>query len=282
MQLYRKNKVSAVIITYNEAGNLKHTLPQLYWCDEIIIVDSHSTDDTVALCQAYGCKIFYRNFSGYGEQKHFAIGKASNDWVLCIDADEYLTPALIDELQEELTDTGDCRGYLVPMNLVFLGKEFSRGRESHRYFLRLFNKKWCEQGTQKVHERVEVRGPVKKLKNIIKHYSYNRVDNYLAKLGRYSTLGAEKNIAAGKKRPQALVFICVPIYFFRNYLINGNIWNGKEGFYWSVLAAFSNFIKYIKMQEISKRKSESEANKIRSVVHPTSEESVHMMLSEHA
>jgi glycosyltransferase involved in cell wall biosynthesis len=277
-----RTKVSAVIITHNEAINLKYTLRQLHWCDEIIIVDSYSTDDTIAICKAHGCKIFYRMFNGYGEQKHFAIEQASNDWVLCIDADEYLTQALVDELREELNDTGDNQGYMVPMNLVFLGREFKYGKESHRYFLRLFNKKRCHQGMEKVHENFKVLGPVKKVRNLIRHYSYRGVDQYLIKLERYSTLGAETNIESGKKRPQALVYISIPYYFIRYYLMDGNILNGKEGFYWSMLSSFYHFIKYLKMQDIMQGRYVPENNtKVSLTVADTSETSVHIRLAKH-
>ena len=251
-------KVSAVMITYNEASNLVRTLSQLYWCDEIIIVDSYSTDDTIAICRQYGCKIFYHSFAGYGEQKRFAIGKASNDWILCIDADEYLTPLLVDELQRELKDTCDYKGYLLPMNLVFREQEFKYGRESHNHFMRVFHKNYCRVSNKKVHESFEVTGPVKKLKNIILHYSYRDIKQFISKLNCYSTLGAEENIENGKKRSQALIYIAIPFYFIKYYLLDRNFMNGKNGFYWSALSTFYHFTKYIKMQDLEKEEWENE------------------------
>jgi glycosyltransferase involved in cell wall biosynthesis len=94
--------VSAVIITYNEQKIIADTLSRLWWCDEIIVVDSGSTDKTVEICEQYGCSVFTRTFTGFGDQKNYGVSKASNDWILCIDADEILSESLVDEIRKEL------------------------------------------------------------------------------------------------------------------------------------------------------------------------------------
>src|SRR6266700_5485201 len=165
-------KVSAVIITYNEEKNIRRTLSQLYWCDEIIIVDSYSTDRTVNICKEFGCQVHFRKFDGYGTQKKFAVSKAINTWVLCIDADEVLTDKLIDEIGDSLKEDTEYAGFSFPMNMVFLDKEFMHGKESRRYFLRLFNRQSGGFTEEKVHEGIRVTGQVKKLQHTISHYSY--------------------------------------------------------------------------------------------------------------
>jgi glycosyltransferase involved in cell wall biosynthesis len=105
-------QVSAVLITCNEGRNIRRTLSKLYWCDEVIVVDSHSTDDTVAICEEFGCRVFLKTFEGYGAQKRYAVLKASNDWVLCIDADEVLSDALIFEIRAELDSNHTRTGCL--------------------------------------------------------------------------------------------------------------------------------------------------------------------------
>ena len=256
-----KAKVSAVIITYNEALNLSRTLSQLYWCDEIIVVDSYSTDETLDICNRYGCKVFSHPFSGYGEQKRYAIDQAAHEWILSLDADEYLTKELVDELQEELEDTGVYRGYLIPMNLVFRGYEFKYGKENRRYFLRLFNRNWGCMSNTKVHEHIEVKGPVKNLKNNILHYSYLDIDQYIYKINKYSTLGAAVNIEKCKVKNQALIYLSIPFYFIKYYFVERNFLNGKNGFYWSVLSSFYHFVKYIKMQDLKQIRSNREDKK---------------------
>jgi len=245
-----KKKVSAVIITFNESYNLQRTLKQLYWCDEIIIVDSNSTDNSINICHEYDCKIYYKDFNGYGEQKNYAISKAKNDWVLCIDADEYLTQELIHELIKELENTGENRGYQIPMNLVFRGHEFKYGRESYRHYTRLFDKRYCTISMRRVHESFQITGTVKKLNNIILHYSYINIHQFITKLNSYSTLGAEINVQNRKRKPQLLIYISLPFYFFKYYFFDGNFLNGKNGFYWSTLSAFYHYAKYLKMQDI--------------------------------
>ncbi|WP_431212833.1 glycosyltransferase family 2 protein [Puia sp. P3] len=117
--------VSAVIITRNESRNIRRTLSRLYWCDEIVILDSHSTDETVEICREFGCRIFFRAFDGYGAQKRHAVALAKNDWILCVDADEVLSEELVGEIIQEMRYGPRCDAYKLPMNLVFPGPGIS-------------------------------------------------------------------------------------------------------------------------------------------------------------
>lgn len=244
-------KVSAVIITYNEERNIRRTLQQLQWCDEIVIVDSHSTDATVPICQEFNCKIFFREFDGYGDQKRFAVSKASNDWILCIDADEVLSNELVREIVG-LTplDLETFAGFSFRMNLVFLHKEFLHGKESGRYFLRLFNRQKGGFTSDKVHESIRVTGPVKKLNHIIRHYSYTSLHQCLEKSNRYSTYSAEMAFSKGKDKPNVVVLLGLPFNFMKYYLLEGNFLNGMKGFYWSVFSSYYHFAKHVKVKEL--------------------------------
>lgn len=243
-------KVSAVIITRNESRNIARTLNQLYWCDEIVIVDSYSTDDTVDICRQFGCRVLQRTFDGYGAQKRYAVAQAANDWVLCIDADEVLSDALIREIKREFRSEPACAGYELPMNLVFLGKEFRYGKESQRYFMRLFNKKAGTFNEATVHERIELQGKIGRMKHKILHYSYDSLQQWFDKSGRYTTMGAEGAARRGKKKSVGAVLFALPFYFFRYYFLERNILNGLQGFYWSFLSALSHFMKYVKIREL--------------------------------
>ncbi len=243
-------KVSAVIITYNEEKNIRRTLQQLYWCDEVVIVDSYSTDNTLAICKEFGCTIFSRKFEGYGEQKRFAVLQASNDWVLCIDADEVLTDKLIWEMTEELLSGTPCSGFSVRMNLVFLDKEFVHGKESGRYFLRLFNKLHGGFTDDKVHESIQVEGKIKKLHHTIRHYSYTSLHQCLEKCNRYSTYSAEMAFGKGKTKSILAIFFGLPYNFFKYYFLERNFLNGLKGFYWSVFSTYYHFAKYVKLREL--------------------------------
>jgi len=243
-------RVSAVIITYNEARNIRRTLSQLYWCDEIVIVDSFSTDNTLDICKEFGCGIFFNAFEGYGAQKRFAISKAKNDWILCIDADEVLSRDLIQEIREMLTANNTYSGFMFPMNLVFLGREFRHGKESGRYFLRLFNKQAGTYNQALVHEKLELKGRTERLHGKMLHYSYANLRQWNEKCERYSTLSASEAARKGKNKSILAVLIALPYYFFRYYFLERNFLNGLEGFYWSVLNAQYHFLKYLKIREL--------------------------------
>ncbi|MHA4809237.1 glycosyltransferase family 2 protein [Flavitalea flava] len=243
-------KVSAVIITRNESKNIRRTLSKLYWCDEIVILDSYSTDDTVAICQEFGCRLFFKTFQGYGAQKKYAVSKAKNDWVLCLDADEVMSDALVSEIITELGNNPSFSGYEMPMNLVFLGKEFRYGKESQRYFLRLFNKNMGNFNEAPVHEKIELRGKMKRLEHKMLHYSYSSLDQWYDKCNRYTTLAAEEAVKKGKKRSLLSILFALPYYFVRYYLIELNFLNGQKGFYWSVFNSQYHFTKYAKIREL--------------------------------
>lgn len=244
-------KVSAVIITYNEEANIRRTLKQLHWCDEIVIVDSYSTDNTVAICREFNCTIFFREFDGYGSQKRFAVSKAENDWVLCIDADEVLSDELVNEIINiPANEVMSHSGFSFRMNLVFLGKEFKHGKESGRYFTRLFNKQEGGFTNDKVHEAIKVNGPVKKLNNIILHYSYTSLHQCLEKNNRYSTYSAEMAFSKGKDKPMAVILLGLPFNFIKYYFVERNMLNGMKGFYWSVFSSYYHFSKHVKLKEL--------------------------------
>jgi glycosyltransferase involved in cell wall biosynthesis len=246
-------KVSAVIITYNEEQIIEKSLSKLHWCDEIIVVDSYSTDNTVAICKAHGCKVYTRHFDGYGPQKRFAISKASNDWVLSLDADEVLTDELAQEIANLKESDKQYAGFAFRMNMIFLNKEFTHGKESGRYFLRLFNRQHGGISNLKVHEGIQVSGPVKKLKHIVRHYSYTSVYQYFEKSNRYTTYSAEIAFKKGKRKPIPVVLLAFPYNFFKYYFLERNFMNGLKGFYWSALSTYSHFTKYIKLNELNQQ-----------------------------
>jgi glycosyltransferase involved in cell wall biosynthesis len=244
-----------VIITRNESKKIRRTLSKLYWCDEIIIVDSDSTDDTVAICEEFGCRIFSKTFEGFGTQKKYAVSKAANDWVLCIDADEVLSDELITEIRTELGTNVSFAAYELPMNLVFLDKEFRYGKESRRYFVRLFDRWKGGFNEGLVHEKIEVKGKTGRLQNKILHYSYDDITHWHEKSGHYTTLGAKGTVNRGRTRSVFAVVSALPLYFIRYYVVNLNFLNGLQGFYWSAFGSYSHFMKYVKIRELHTSRS---------------------------
>lgn len=246
-------KISAVIITYNEEAIIGKTLQKLWWCDEIIIIDSGSTDKTQIICKEFGCTVLYHLFEGFGEQKKYGVSKAKNDWILCIDADEVLTDELIEEIRTEISkDHISYSGFTIPRNLVFMNKVFNYGKESKACITRLFNKTKGNWDGAVVHEKLILNGPVKRLNNKILHYSYNDYNQLLSKINLYSTLGAQKMYIKGSGKNKFLVTLALPFNFLKYYFLDRNFLNGYHGFSWSVLNTFYHFVKYMKLSELKR------------------------------
>lgn len=246
--------ISVFIIAKNEADNLKLSLPKLYWCDDIILINDNSTDDTVAIAEHFGCKVYNRAFDGFGTQKQFAVSKTSHQWVLNIDADEVLSNELIEEILKLNLNSTNIAGYTIPIRHVFLGKVFLHGKESKFYHLRLFNKNFGNFDDAKVHEKVKLNGAVKPFENVVLHYSYKDLKHYFEKFNHYTSIGALKLKEKGKQRNLIFTFASFPFYFIKHYLIYANILNGKAGFIWSYLNALYHVVKYLKLYELNSKK----------------------------
>jgi glycosyltransferase involved in cell wall biosynthesis len=256
MKRYKENSipaVSAVIITFNESSNLRRTVSQLFWCDEIIIVDSFSTDGTDLIAREENFRLFQRAFYGFGDQKRFAVSQCRHDWILCLDADEVLTNELVAEIWQELKSPEAMQALSFPSNLIFRNQRFRFGRESNRQVIKLFNRRSGEVSADRVHEKIEVEGTIKKLKNPLLHYSYRDVTQYFTKFDRYTEWCAENYFAKGKRKSRTMILISIPYYFLKYYLVDRNILNGVNGFYWSALMAFYHFVKYLKLDDMHQR-----------------------------
>lgn len=245
-------QISVVIIAKNESDNLKLSLPALSWCNDIIVVDDFSTDDTKTVAESYNARVFQRKFDGFGNQKRFAVEQALNDWVLNIDADEVLSLELIQEINS-LRFTNEYSAYSIPIRHVFMGKVFLYGKESKYYHLRLFNRLKGNFDTALVHEKVVITGPTLKLNNVILHYSYKNLSHYFQKFNSYTDSGARNLKAKGKKRPLIVCLLLFPVYFLKHYIIYCNILNGNSGFIWSYLNAWYHTVKYLKLYELNKK-----------------------------
>ncbi len=246
--------VSAVIITFNEERDLPRTLAALTWADEILVVDSGSTDATVEIASAVpNCRVLHRAFDGYGPQKRYAVSQAAHDWVFSVDADEVVTPALADSVRALLSMGEPSRaGYEVPRRLCFLGREFRFGRESNAPVLRLFDRRRGAVQDVPVHERVEIEGPAERLGGSLIHYSYRDLDDYFDKFNQYTTAVAHKMRGRGKTASALDFIVRLPVAFFTYYFVHGNVLNGFPGFVWSVLSAYYRAVRYLKLYELER------------------------------
>lgn len=240
-------KISALAITLNEAETIDGFVQSLWFADEIIIVDSYSTDDTVAIASVHDkVTVHQRTFDHFSAQKNFAISKASHDWVIFFDPDEEITRPLAEEICAEV-QSPRAIAYFVKRNLYFMGKRINYSGFQTDWVVRLFHKDHCKYNTNLVHETIETNGATGKLKTRLPHHSYKGLDNYTAKLHRYSALQA-KMLYEKKKKPGLYHFLFRPSYrFWHQYLLRLGILDGKEGFILAYINAFSVFKRYVNL-----------------------------------
>jgi lipopolysaccharide heptosyltransferase II len=244
-------KISAAVVAFNEGANIERCLKSLSFCDEIILVDSRSTDNTVRLAGKYTKKIFYRDFTGFSDIKNFALKQARFPWVLSIDADEEVTPELKAAVLRAASSE-EFDGYFIKRSDFFLGRMIAHCGWDRDYQLRLFMRSKGAFDGKKVHESVRLNGRAGKINEPILHYSYPDSRTYFEKMNRYTTMQALE-----KKRPfPVLMMIFAPFFkFFKMYFLKAGFMDGKQGFVLSVYSGFSEFIKFAKMAFIKRKES---------------------------
>ncbi|MAO08435.1 MAG: glycosyl transferase family 2 [Alteromonas sp.] len=245
--MHKKNKISALAITLNEAEVLEDFLKSLDFVDEIIIVDSFSSDQTKAIATSFEkVKWFERTFDNFSEQKNFAISKASHDWLLFFDPDEEITSEVKEEILETL-ENPKADAYFIRRQLYFMGKKINYSGFQTDWVIRLFHKKHGRYNGNLVHETLQVQGTTAKLKSRVPHHTYKSFDDYTHKLHKYSALQA-RMLYEKKKKPSLFHFIFRPFYrFWHQYLIRLGILDGKEGFILAYINAFSVFKRYLNL-----------------------------------
>lgn len=244
-----KHKISIFIITYNEAHIITKCLEKLKTFDEIIVVDSGSTDATVSICESFGAKVISHKFENFGLQKQFALEQTTHNWVLSLDADEVLSDALISEIHN-IHHKENVKAYTIPRTHVFLNKIFRYGAESKRPILRLFDKNFGEFTPNKVHETIEIKGAIGKLNQEMLHYTVFDITTAIQKQIKYALLSGELLHEKKKKSSISKIIIKFPFDFIRYYILQRNFLNGYEGFTWSMFAAFCNYLKYARLKEL--------------------------------
>jgi glycosyltransferase involved in cell wall biosynthesis len=243
-------KISISIITFNEEKIIAKCLEKLSWANEIVVIDSGSTDKTVEICQKFGAKVIYNRFENFGIQKQFALTQTCNDWVLSLDADEVLSEGLILEINNTIF-SNEFDGYLIPRTHVFLDRVFKYGSENKKPILRLFNKQKGKFQENKVHETIEVEGKLDNLKNEMLHYTVSDIATAVRKNINYALLSGEFKNENNKKASKFSVVFKLPYEFFRVYFLQRNFLNGYQGFVWSIFSSFGSFVKYAKLHELN-------------------------------
>lgn len=237
-------KITALAITLNEAEVIESFIESLHFADEIIVVDSYSTDDTISILQKFPkVKVLQRKFDNFSAQKNFAISQANNDWILFFDADEEISPKLAEEIQQTIRDT-TYDAFMVKRALQFMGKRIKYSGFQTDWVVRVFRKGKGTYNGNLVHETIDIAGETGKLKNSVPHHTYKSFDDYTGKLHKYSALQAQM-LYDKKKKPTLYHFLFRPWYrFWHQYLLRLGFLDGKEGFILAYINAFSVFKRY--------------------------------------
>ena len=245
-------KLTVTVITRDEAANILAALDSVTWADELIVVDSGSTDDTVALARQRTDRVFVREWSGYSAQKNFAAEQASHDWILSLDADERVTPALADEIRALLGSEPGAHGYDMPRVSFYLGKWIRTTDWYPDHQLRLYDRRagtWAGE----VHEGVHVRGTVGRLLADLQHFPYRDLSHHLQTIDRYTTLAARQLQARGRTVGMAGLAARPIGAFLRNYLARGGWRDGAVGLVVSILNSYYVFLKFAKLWELGRK-----------------------------
>ena len=229
-------KLTVTVITRNEAANLAGALESVKWADEIVVVDSRSSDETVEIARRYATRVEVHDWKGYSAQRNYAAEIAANDWILAIDADERVPQALADEILEILRTGPNVRGYRMPRVSFYLGRWIKGTDWYPDYQLRLYDRRVGQFNGKRVHESVELSdGRPGTLKNDLQHYPYRDISDHVTSIDHYTTLAAEEWSAAGRRTGVLDVVLHPPAAFLRNYILRGGFRDGMPGFLISVL-----------------------------------------------
>ena len=245
--------LTVIVTTHNEAVNIEACLRSVQWAEEIMVIDSGSTDATVALSGPLADRVLDHPYESPARQKNWAIPQARLPWVLILDADERVTPALEGEIRRLLAEGPACRGYWIYRRNTFLGREIHHGGWERDKVIRFFSRDHALYKDVLVHEEMEVQGSLGVLKERMLHHSVRSLADYGKKMDRYSDWWAEEKAGKGRHAGPGTIMGHTIGRFWRMYLLRGGFRDGGHGLVLSMLASFSVFQKYAKLWERDRR-----------------------------
>ena len=246
--------LSVAVITQNEEAVIRRCLESVSWADEIVVVDSGSTDSTVQICSQLGAKVHITaDWPGFGPQKNRAVALATGDWVLSIDADEWVTPELRAEICGRVANPGRDAAFRMPRASSFCGRVMRHSGWWPDPVLRLFARGRAHFSEDLVHERLIVDGPIGGLSHPLMHESFVRLEEVLRKVNRYSSAGAQMMAAGGRRGSLASAVTHGAWTFMRTYFLQAGFLDGREGFMLAVSNAEGVYYRYLKAWLLGKR-----------------------------
>ena len=247
-----RQKLSVTIITLNEAAHLGAAIDSASFADEILVVDSGSSDGTTDIARAKGVRVLTREWTGYVDQKNYAAAEASHDWIFSLDADERIPAALADEIRGLLAADPPYHGYRVPRVTFHLGRWIRTTDFYPDYQTRLYDRRFARWRGRYVHESVNVDGPSGQLKNDLQHYSFADLRDQIKRINHYSTLSAKQMYEAGRRTGPVEILIHPPAAFLRNYILRRGFLDGTAGLTISLMNAWSVGLKFMKLWELQR------------------------------
>ena len=249
-----REPISVTIIAHNEAERIGACIDSVSWADEIIVVDSGSTDDTQEICRKRGAVVIQNSWRGYAAQKNFALSKASHSWILSVDADECVSPGLAGEILSVLSDDAPAEGYRVPRKNIFFGRWLRHGDLWPDYQLRLFRRDAGAFNEKSVHESVVVEGRVGVFSAPLEHYSYDSLFDFFQRQVKYARLSAE-DLSSGGIQPGIADFVIRPLWrFFKSYILKMGLRDGVNGLWVSAGSAYYVFMRAAFLWELCRRR----------------------------
>jgi glycosyltransferase involved in cell wall biosynthesis len=246
--------LAVTVITKNESKHIRNCLESVKWVDEIIILDSGSTDDTVAICREYTDKVFATDWPGFGVQKNRAIQKAACEWILSIDADESVSEALRREIEEAIRQPGKRVAYQIPRRSSYCGRFMRHSGWWPDYVTRLFRQGVARFSDDLVHERLMVQGATGRLTHPLMHEAFSDLEEVLETANAYSSAGA-RLMHQKHKKGSLMGAVSHGLWsFFHTYVVRAGFLEGKEGFMLAVSNGEGTYYKYLKLMLMGARK----------------------------
>lgn len=247
--------LSVTIITLNAAATLRQCLESVAWADEIVVVDSGSTDATPAIATESAARVIHHDWPGYGAQKNFAVTQAAHDWILSIDADEWVSPALAQSIRALIDTTPPHHVYACKRCNRFMGRWLRHGEGYPDVSLRLFDRRHAAWSTDVIHEQVMCATPIGTLSGDLMHESETGLGAYLTKQNRYTSLQAAVLHQRGKRASLLQLLFSPLLRFVKFYFIRRGFMDGVPGLVHILIGCFNSFIKYAKLYELGRRKT---------------------------
>jgi (heptosyl)LPS beta-1,4-glucosyltransferase len=252
--MHKSIPLSVAIITKNEAKNLPDCLESIAFAEQIVVVDSGSTDDTVKIAREFGSDVFIETWRGFGPQKQFAIDQCRNAWILILDADERIPGDTAQEIIRIISDSSTMvAGFSFTRKNFFQGRWIKHAGWWPDRVVRLFQKNRGRLTQAQVHESVEVDGFIVELGYPIEHFTESSLSKVLQKIDQYSTIGAEESYRGGRTSSIWFAAFRAKLTFFQNYILRLGFLDGPQGFTLAITDAVNKFFKYAKLAEMNKK-----------------------------